>query len=54
MSRQLVAAGADVAAVMGGLSLVAAHRQPSPASVHPRPVRRPRLSPAAGTGKAPA
>ena len=51
----IFAASAVVAAVMGGLSLVAAHRQPSPASVHPRPARpRPRLSPAAGTGKAPA
>jgi hypothetical protein len=26
-----------VAAVMGGLSLTVAHRQPSPATVHPRP-----------------
>ena len=51
----IFAASAAVAAVMGGLSLVAAHRQPSPASVHPRPARpRPRLSPAAGPGKAPA
>jgi hypothetical protein len=32
-------ASAVVAAVLGGLSLVVAHRQPSPASVHPRPVR---------------
>jgi predicted MFS family arabinose efflux permease len=30
-------ASAFVAAVMGGLSLVVAHRQPSPAAVHPRP-----------------
>ena len=35
----IFAASAVVAAVMGGLSLVAAHRQPSPASVHPRPAR---------------
>ena len=33
------AASAVVAAVMGGLSLAVAHRQPSPATVHPRPVR---------------
>jgi len=32
------AASAAVAAVMGGLSLAVAHRQPSPATVHPRPV----------------
>ena len=51
----IFAASAVVAAAMGGLSLVAAHRQPSPASVHPRPARPwPRLSPAAGPGKAPA
>jgi hypothetical protein len=31
-------ASAAVAVVMGGLSLVVAHRQPSPATVHPRPV----------------
>jgi MFS family permease len=31
-------ASAVVAAVMGGLSLAVAHRQPSPATVHPRPV----------------
>jgi len=32
------AASAVVAAVMGGLSLAVAHRQPSPATVHPRPL----------------
>jgi hypothetical protein len=32
-------ASAAVAAVMGGLSLAVAHRQPSPATVHPRPAR---------------
>ena len=32
------AASAAVAAVMGGLSLAVAHRQPSPPTVHPRPV----------------
>jgi hypothetical protein len=32
------AASAAVAVVMGGLSLAVAHRQPSPATVHPRPV----------------
>jgi MFS family permease len=31
-------ASAVVAGVLGGLSLVVAHRQPSPATVHPRPV----------------
>ena len=31
------AASAAVAAVMGGLSFAVAHRQPSPAAVHPRP-----------------
>jgi Major Facilitator Superfamily len=31
------AASAGVAAVMGGLSFVVAHRRPSPASLHPRP-----------------
>jgi predicted MFS family arabinose efflux permease len=31
-------ASAAVAVVMGGLSLAVAHRQPSPATVHPRPV----------------
>jgi len=37
------------------LSLVVAHGRPSPATVHPRPAQpRPRLSPAAGTGEAPA
>ena len=34
----IFAASAAVAAVMGGLSLAVAHRQPSPAAVHPRPV----------------
>jgi MFS family permease len=32
-------ASAVVAVVMGGLSLAVAHRQPSPATVHPRPIR---------------
>ena len=34
----IFAASAAVAAVMGGLSLAVAHRQPSPAAVHPRPL----------------
>jgi MFS family permease len=34
----IFAASAAVAIVMGGLSLAVAHRQPSPATVHPRPV----------------
>jgi hypothetical protein len=51
----IFAAGAVVAVVLGGLSLVVAHRRPSPATVHPRPAQpRPRLSPAAVTGEAPA
>jgi hypothetical protein len=50
----IFAAGAAVAVVMGGLSLLVAHRQPSPAAVHPRPAR-PRLlpGPAERTGEAP-
>ena len=36
----IFAASAAVAAVMGGLSLAVAHRQPSPAAVHPRPLYR--------------
>jgi predicted MFS family arabinose efflux permease len=32
-------ASAAVAALMGGLSFVVAHRQPSPAAVHPRPAQ---------------
>ncbi len=32
-------ASAAVAAILGGLSWAVAHRQPSPATVHPRPVR---------------
>jgi predicted MFS family arabinose efflux permease len=32
-------ASAAVAAVLGGLSWAVAHRQPSPAAVHPRPAR---------------
>ncbi len=35
----IFAASAGVAVVLGGLSLVVAHRQPSPATVHPRPAR---------------
>ena len=47
------AASAAVAVVMGGLSLVVAHGQPSPATVHPRPAHpRPRPEPAVRTGKA--
>jgi predicted MFS family arabinose efflux permease len=38
------AASAVVAVVMGVLSLAVAHRQPSPAAVHPRPVQRRRLA----------
>jgi len=34
-------ASAAVAVVLGGLSWAVAHRQPSPATVHPRPVRQP-------------
>ena len=34
----IFAASAAVAAVMGGLSLAVAHRQPSPTAVHPRPL----------------
>jgi hypothetical protein len=33
----IFAGSAVVAAVMGGLSFVVAHRRPSPAAVHPRP-----------------
>lgn len=47
------AASAAVAAAMGGLSLVVAHRRPSPAAVHPRPARpRPRPGPAGQPGEA--
>jgi hypothetical protein len=35
----IFAASAAVAAVMGGLSLAVAHRQPSPVTVHPRPAQ---------------
>lgn len=50
----IFAACAAMAAVMGGLSLLAAHRQPSPAAVHPRPARpRPLPGPAVRTGEAP-
>jgi hypothetical protein len=50
----IFAACAAVAAVMGGLSLLVAHRQPSPAAVHPRPTRpRPLPCPAVRTGEAP-
>jgi predicted MFS family arabinose efflux permease len=45
----IFAASAVVAGVMGGLSLVVAHGQPSPATMHPRPARpRPRLGSPAG------
>ena len=50
----IFAACAAVAAVMGGLSLLVTHRQPSPAAVHPRPTRpRPLPCPAVRTGEAP-
>jgi predicted MFS family arabinose efflux permease len=50
----IFAACAAVAAVMGGLSLLVAHRQPSPAAIHPRPARpRPLPGPAIRTGEAP-
>jgi predicted MFS family arabinose efflux permease len=50
----IFAACAAVAVVMGGLSLLVAHRQPSPAAVHPRPARpRPLPGPAVRTGEAP-
>ena len=50
----IFAAGAAVAVVMGGLSLLVAHRQPSPAAVYPRPARpRPLPGPAVRTGEAP-
>jgi MFS family permease len=43
----IFAASAAVAAAMGGLSLLVAHRRPSPATVHPQPAPpRPRVSPA--------
>jgi predicted MFS family arabinose efflux permease len=46
------AASAAVAVVMGGLSLVVARRQPSPATVHPRPAQpRPGARSAARTGE---
>ena len=46
------AASAAVAVVMGGLSLVVAHRQPSPATVHPRPAHpRPGARPAVRAGE---
>ena len=38
----IYAASAVIAAVMGGLSLAVARRQPSPATVHPRPLPRAR------------
>jgi MFS family permease len=41
-------ASAGVAAVMGGISLVVAHRRPSPASLHPRPADHHREPAAAG------
>ena len=34
----LYAASAGVAVVLGGLSFAVAHRRPSPASLHPRPL----------------
>jgi predicted MFS family arabinose efflux permease len=50
----IFAACAAVAAVMGGLSLLVAHRQPSPAAVHPRPARpRPLPGAAVRTGEVP-
>ncbi len=49
----IFAASAAVAVILGGLSLAVAHRQPSPAAVHPRPAYpRPRPGPAVRTGKA--
>ncbi len=49
----IFAASAAVAVILGGLSLAVAHRQPSPAAVHPRPAHpRPRPGPSARTGKA--
>lgn len=51
----IFAASAAVAAVTGGLSLVVAHRRPSPAAVHPRPAQpRPHPGPAGQRGEAPA
>jgi len=48
----IFAASAAVAAVMGGLSFAVAHRQPSPAAVHPRPAHpRPWARPAVRTGE---
>jgi hypothetical protein len=45
---------AACAAVMGVLSLLAAHHQPSPAADHPRPTRpRPLPDPAVRTEEAP-
>ncbi len=49
----IFAASAAVAVILGGLSLAVAHRQPSPAAVHPRPAHpRPRPGPTVRTGKA--
>ena len=49
----IFAASAAVAVILGGLSLAVAHRQPSPATVHPRPAHpRPRPGPTVRTGKA--
>jgi hypothetical protein len=50
----ILAACAAVAAVMGVLSLLAAHHQPSPAADHPRPTHpRPLPDPAVRTEEAP-
>ena len=49
----IFAASAAVAVILGGLSLAVAHRQPSPAAVHPRPAHpRPRPGPTVRTGEA--
>ena len=50
---EVFGASAAVAVVLGGLSLPVAHRQPSPATVHPRPAHpRRRPGPAVRTGEA--
>ena len=49
----IFAACAAVAVVMGGLSLLVAHRQPAPAAVHPRPARPRPLARTAWTKEAP-
>jgi MFS family permease len=45
---EVYAASAGVAAVMGGLSFVVAHRRPSPAFLHPRPAGHDREPESAG------